>query len=140
MVKTEHLSTRENSLPMKLNGEGQLLKNVDYFKYLGSVIYKDDTIDRGVGLRVQAAWSSWRKLFGVLCNRKIPLKLNAKVYEVMIRAALTYGSECWPWVMKVNNKRKIANTEMRMLRGILSVETGSHAKRTNATHIRCLHR
>ena len=127
MVKTEHLSTRENSLLIKLNGEE--LKNVDHYKYLGSVIYKDDTIDRDVDLRVQAAWSSWRKLFGVLCNRKIPLKLKAKVYEVMIRAALTYGSECW--VMKVNNKRKIANTEMRMLRGILSVETGSHAKRTH---------
>ena len=37
--KTEHLSIRENPLPIKLNGEE--LKNVDHFKYLGSVIDKD---------------------------------------------------------------------------------------------------
>ena len=39
VAKTEHLSTRENPLPIELNGEE--LKNVDHFKYLGSVIDKD---------------------------------------------------------------------------------------------------
>ena len=38
VAKTEHLSTRENPLPMTLNGEE--LKHVDHFKYLGSVIDK----------------------------------------------------------------------------------------------------
>ena len=90
VAKTEHLSTRENPLPMKLNGEE--LKNVDHFKYLGSVICKDGTIDRD--LRARAALSSWRKLTGVLYDRKIPLRLKAKVYEAIIRPALTYGSEC----------------------------------------------
>ena len=56
VAKTEHLSTRENPLPIKLNGEE--LKNVDHFKYLVSLIDKDGTIDRDVDLRVQAAWSS----------------------------------------------------------------------------------
>ena len=81
VVKTEHLSTRENPLPMKVNGDQ--LKNVDHFKYLGSVIDRDGTIDRDVDLRVRAAWSSWRKLTGVLYNRKIPLRLKAKVYEAI---------------------------------------------------------
>ena len=58
VAKTEHLSTRENPLPMKLNGEEP--KNVDHFKYVGSVIDKDGTIDRAVDLCVQAAWSSWK--------------------------------------------------------------------------------
>ena len=49
VATTEHLSTRETPLLMKLNGE---LKNVDHFKYLGSVIDKDGTIDRDVYLRV----------------------------------------------------------------------------------------
>ena len=42
---------------MKLNGEE--LMNVDHFKYLGSVIDKDGTIDRDVDLRARAAWSNW---------------------------------------------------------------------------------
>ena len=53
VAKTEYLSTRENPLPMKRNGEE--LKNVDHFKYLGSVIDKDGNIDRDVDLRAQAA-------------------------------------------------------------------------------------
>ena len=122
VAKTEHLSTRENPLPIELNGEE--LKNVDHFKYLGSVIDKDGTIDSDVDLRVQAAWSSWRKLTRVLDDRKIPLRLKAKIYETIIRPALTYGSECW--AMKVTNKRKIATTEMRMLRGILGVSRRDH--------------
>ena len=44
VAKTEHLSTRENLLPIELNGEE--LNNVDHFKYLVSVIDKDGTIDR----------------------------------------------------------------------------------------------
>ena len=124
VAKTEQLSTRENTLPIELNGEE--LKNVDHFKYLGSVIDKDGTIDRDVDLRVQAAWSSWRKLTGVLYDRKIPLRLKAKIYETIIRPALTYGSECW--AMKVTNKRKIATTEMRMLRGILGVSRRDHIR------------
>ena len=66
-----------NPLPIKLNGEE--LKNVDHFTYLGSVIDKDGTIDRDVDLRVRAAWSSLRKLNGVLYDRKIPLRFKEKV-------------------------------------------------------------
>ena len=73
---------------------------------------------------MQAAWSSWRKLTGVLYDRNIPLRLKAKAYDAIIRPALTYGSECW--AMKVTIKRKIATTEMRMLRGILRVSRRDH--------------
>ena len=55
VANTEHLSTRENPLPMELNGEE--LNNVDQFKFLGSVIDTDGTIDRDVDLRLRAGWS-----------------------------------------------------------------------------------
>ena len=116
---------------MTLNEEE--LKNVDHFKYLGSVIDKDGTIDKDVDLRVQAAWSSWRKLTGVLYDRKIPLRHKAKIYEAIIRPALTYGSECW--AMKVTNKRKIATTEMRMLRGIRGVSRREHMRNEDIRRI-----
>ena len=121
---------------MKLNGEE--LNNVDHFKYLGSVIDKDGTIDRDVDIRVRAAWSSWRKLTGVLYDRKIPLRLKAKVYEAIIRPALTYGSECW--ATKVTNKRNIATTEMRMLRGILGVSRRDHMRKRSSDAFYTFHR
>ena len=101
VAKLEHLSTRKNPLQIKLYGEE--LKNVDHFKHLGSVIDTDDTIDRGADLRTPAAWSSWRKLTGVLPDQEIPLRLKAKGYQAIIRPGLTYGSECW--AMKVSKKR-----------------------------------
>ena len=88
VTKTEHLSTTENPLPMKLNEIE--LKNVDQFQYLGSVIDQDGTIDRDMD-RVQAAWSSWRKLIGVLYDRKISIRLKAKY----IRGHNQTGSDVW---------------------------------------------
>ena len=124
LAMTEHLSTRETPLSMKLNGEE--LNNVDHIKYLVSVIDKDGTVDRDLDLRMRDAWSSSRNLTGVLYDRKIPLRLKAKAYEAIIRPALTCGSECW--ALKVTKKRKIAITETEMLRGILGVSTRDHVR------------
>ena len=122
---------RENPLQMKLDGEE--LKKVDQFKYLGSVIDRDDAIDRDVDLRAQDAWSSWKTLTGVLFNLKIALRLKTKVYETIIRPAVADGSECWP--KKVNNKRKIATMEMMRLRGILGVSRQDQIRTEAIQHI-----
>ena len=66
-------------------------------------------------------------------GRTIPLRLKAKIYETIIRPALTYGSE--GWAMKVTNKRKIATTEMRMLRGILGVSRRDHMRNVEIRRI-----
>ena len=101
-------------------------EHLDHFKYLGSVIDTDGTTDRDVDLRVRAAWSSWRKVTGVLYDRKIPLRLKAKVFEAIIRPALTFGSECC--AMEVTNERNIATTDMRMLPGIVGVSRRDHMR------------
>ena len=51
-------------------------------------------------------------------------RLKAKVYEAISRPALKYVS----WAMKVNNKRKIATTEMGMLREIIGVLRRDHMR------------
>lgn len=33
----------------------------------------------------------WRLAFGVLCNKKIPLKLKGKFYRMIVRPSLLYG-------------------------------------------------
>ena len=70
---------------------------------------------------MQAARSSWRKLTG-----DSPQTQCECIYEAIIRPALTYGGECW--AMKVTNTRKIATTEMRMLRGIIGVSRRDHMR------------
>ena len=88
---------------MKLNTEGGgairmdgcQLKNVDAFKYLGSIVSKDGSIDVEVRCRVQVAWNNWKRTSGVLCDRRISARVKGKVYKAVVRPALLYGSETW---------------------------------------------
>lgn len=84
------------------------------FKYLGSVFQSDGGIDRDVEHRIQAGWQKWRGASGVLCDKKVPLKLKGKFYKTVVRPALLYGAECWPTTKAQEQKLKVA--EMRMLR------------------------
>ena len=56
----------------------------------------------------------WKGALGVLCDRKVSLKLKGKLYKVVVRPTLIYGSECWPITRALEQKMKVA--EMRMLR------------------------
>ena len=44
-----------------------------------------------VGRRIQAGWGAWKKLTGANFDRREPLKLNGRLYKVVIRPALLYG-------------------------------------------------
>ena len=83
-----------------------------------------DDIFRMAKLEKEIAWSSSRKLTRLLYDRKIPLALTANVYETIIIPALKYGCGCL--AIKVNNKRKIATTETRMLHVIIGVSRRDH--------------
>ena len=56
----------------------------------------------------------WKEVSGVMCDRKMPVELQGKVFQTFIRPAMTYVSECWA-VMK-KDASKLNSAEMRMLR------------------------
>jgi len=53
--------------------DGQEIPMSSHFKFLGSIIQKDEKIDSDVNHRIQADWLKWRSPTGVLCNSNIPL-------------------------------------------------------------------
>ncbi|XP_071714706.1 uncharacterized protein [Rutidosis leptorrhynchoides] len=63
------------------------------FTYLGSMLHKSERIDEDVSHRIKVGWVKWRAATGVLCDRKIPLKLKGKFFKVAIRPDMLYGSE-----------------------------------------------
>ncbi|XP_071739768.1 uncharacterized protein [Rutidosis leptorrhynchoides] len=71
----------------------QILHPQTSFRYLGSMLYKLGRIDEDVSHRIKVGWVKWRAATGVLCDRKIPLKLKGKFFKVTIRPAMLYGSE-----------------------------------------------
>ena len=63
---------------------------------------------------IQAGWKNWKRVSGILCNRKISLKVNGKVYKTVVRPPMMCGAETWP--VKKAQEKKLDVAEMRMLR------------------------
>jgi len=87
---------------------------VTRFKYLGSIVQNDGEIEADVNHRIQAGWLKWRRASGVLCDKKVPLKLKGKFYRTAVRPAMLYGTECW--AVKSQHESQVSVAEMRMLR------------------------
>ncbi|GJW41963.1 hypothetical protein Tco_0070762 [Tanacetum coccineum] len=92
----------------------RILQPKESFRYLGSVIHRSGRVDDDVAHRIRARWVKWRAASGVLCDKRIPLKLKGKFYRVAIRPTMIYGLECWPITKAQANRVEVV--ELRMLR------------------------
>ncbi|XP_047492429.1 uncharacterized protein LOC125041485 [Penaeus chinensis] len=120
--KTEYLKMKvgeedeedddEDVTPVKIQGED--VNQVKEFKYLGSTVQEDGGSDREVTKCIQAGWGAWKKVTGVMCDRKVPDVVKGKMYKTIVRPAMIYGMEAVA-VTKAQEK-KIQVAEMKMLR------------------------
>ncbi|KAK3572622.1 hypothetical protein QTP86_001121 [Hemibagrus guttatus] len=69
--------------------------------------------------RVQAGWNGWRKVSGVLCDRKISVRIKGKVYRTVVRPAMLYGLETVSLRKRQESELEVA--ELKMLRFSLGV-------------------
>ncbi|XP_070034290.1 uncharacterized protein [Nicotiana tomentosiformis] len=99
---------------MEVTLDTQVIPKRESFKYLGSIIQKDAEIDGDITHRVGVGWMKWRLASGVLCDKKLPLKLKDKFYRAVVRPTMLYGAECW--LIKNSHIQKMKVAEMRMLR------------------------
>ncbi|VDO95236.1 unnamed protein product [Heligmosomoides polygyrus] len=120
--KTEYLTTDVNELgSIKINGIE--LSRVTSFKYLGSTITSDGSLKLEVNAGVSAAWSKWRSLSGVLCDRTIPERLKSKVYRTVVRPVATYGAECWPLTKEIESRLSVMETKrLRWTAGVTRLD------------------
>lgn len=94
--------------------DGEKLKSVKDFKYLGSVVNEEATCSQDVQKRIQTGWNTWRELTPVMCDRRMPVKLKGKPYRTVVRPAMLYGAECWATTAADTKALEVA--EMKMLR------------------------
>jgi hypothetical protein len=64
--------------------DGQVVPKKDTFRYLGSMLQKNEDIDEDVSHRIKAGWLKLRQASGVLCDARVPLKLKGKFYKTVI--------------------------------------------------------
>ncbi|KAK3524970.1 hypothetical protein QTP86_011790 [Hemibagrus guttatus] len=117
--KTEYMcvNEREGSGTVRLQGEE--VKKVQEFKYLGSTVQSNGECGKEVKKRVQAGWNGWRKVSGVLCDQKISARIKGKVYRTVVRPAILYGLETVSLRKRQESELEVA--ELKMLRFSLGV-------------------
>ncbi|GJW46904.1 retrovirus-related pol polyprotein LINE-1 [Tanacetum coccineum] len=54
----------------------QILQPKESFRYLGSVIHRSGRIDEDITHRIRTRWMRWRATSGVLCDKRVPLKVE----------------------------------------------------------------
>ena len=94
--KTEVMAQDTPSAPT-ICIDNKALSNVETFKYLGSTVSSNLSLDNEISTRIGRAAGIYGKLQkGVWLNRKLRLKRKARVYSTCVINTLLYGSETWP--------------------------------------------
>ena len=67
--KTETMVCARTAETMLIKDKtGKALKQVENFRYLGSVIHAQGRSEEDIKARIAAAWKKWKELSGVLCD------------------------------------------------------------------------
>ena len=117
-TKTGYLGCNDHQ-DTEIHLEGETVKRVKTFTYLGSTLAEDGELDAEVTHRVQSGWKNWKRVTGVLCDRRMNVKIKGKVYRTVVRPALMYGAETLASKKVQENNLEVA--EMRMLQWICRV-------------------
>ena len=116
--KTEYMQAGGVDDGGELRLQGEMAKKVEIFKYLGSVVSRDGNCEEEIR-RIQAGWLSWRKISGVLCDRKLSARVKGKMYKCVVRPAIMYEMETVVVTDKQVGKLEVA--ELKMVRWALGV-------------------
>ena len=91
--KTEYLCINGGNGEETVKIEDTKVLRVKEFKYLGSTVKESGSCEREVKKRVQAGWNGWRRVSGVICDKRLPARVKGKVYSSVVRPAMVYGLE-----------------------------------------------
>ena len=102
------------------------LKQVDEFCYLGTVSEEKGGCSKFVRARIGKAWQKWRKVTGVVCDKRMSVKTKAKIYKSVIRPVLLHGTESA--ALRREEERRLEVTKIRMLRNICRISLKEHRR------------
>ena len=112
--KTEYMCVHERQVNGTVEVQGEEVAKVEDFKYLGSTVQSNGACGIEVKKRVQAGWNGWRRMSGVICDRRVPATVKRNVYRVAVRPAMLYGLETVALTKRQEAEMEVA--ELKMLR------------------------
>ncbi|XP_042867444.1 uncharacterized protein LOC122250179 [Penaeus japonicus] len=122
MYADDVICTNERETSEKLGQWTRALERhgmrVELRQYLNAV-QEDGGSDAEVAKSIQAGWNSWRKVTGVLCDRRVNAKVKGGIHKTIVRPAILYGLE--GTALTKTQERTLEIAEMRRLRWSLGL-------------------
>jgi Reverse transcriptase (RNA-dependent DNA polymerase) len=119
-TKWMKISKNKEDLNEELVFQGEIIENVNDFKYLGSIISCDGDQNKDIDGRIDKAKTAFKGLYkGIWKRRDITMKTKFRVYRALIEPILLYGAESWTLTPKVKDKLDVFDNEC--LRTILGL-------------------
>ena len=131
LEKTEVMWVGHQREELNIRLDGKEIKQVDGFVYLGGMVMEDGHSAAEVRRRTQAGANAWRKVEGVMLDRKISEKLKGKVLRTCVTPACLYGLETVAlteqqqqklqvcennWVQRITRTKRVDRRRMNDLR------------------------
>ena len=92
--KTKVMRISRQPSPVTIMIEQKQLENVEYFKYLGSILTNDGRCKCDIKSRIAMAKAAFNKK-KTLFTRKLDLNLRKKLVKCYILSMALYGAETW---------------------------------------------
>ena len=121
------MATTNEPQQLLIRCRGELLAQVDKFKYMGSIIEQKADCSYEIRARLGAARSAFRSLTTVWKNRAPNKTIKLKMLKTIVWPVAVYS--CESWTLRVPDSKRLQAFEMSCYRRMLKISWTEH--RTN---------
>ena len=111
------ISRNKNTPNCNITIDGTKLKQVEKFKYLGTIITSDGKSKTEIKTRITLAKKAFSKMNNVFKEKSLSLEL--RILQCYIEPVLTYG--CESWTVDKDTERRLEAVEIWFLRRMLRI-------------------
>lgn len=61
---------------------------------------------------MNTVWMNWERMTGVLCDKRMSLRVKGKIFKTAVRPAKIYGAKTGP----IKKEKRLEETNMKILR------------------------
>ena len=109
-TKVMKIERTKDNKPLIIKIDGVMLQQVEWFKYLGSIITEDGRDVREIKSRIAMARCAFNNLERVLKDRSIQMSTRLKTLNCYVWSVVRYASECW--IISAEVERRVNAFEM----------------------------
>ena len=108
LEKTEVMWIGEQEVDLHVVVDGKTIKQVNSFVYLGGTVCEDGGSSKEIQRRVQVGAAAWRRVEGIMWDRKLKKQLKGKLLEACVVPACIYGLGTLALTERQEEKMQIA--------------------------------